>query len=54
MLEFDAGIIDMVVIIAWLLWYHRNMVVHESSQWFAGSIINKAETLLVDFKNANV
>ena len=51
--DLDVELIEMVVTIAWLLWFERNAVVHGKSSWFAGGIIDRAEYLLHEFKAAN-
>lgn len=39
----------MVVIVAWIVWFQRNKVAHESLTWDASGILSKVEMLLVEF-----
>lgn len=45
---------DLIVIIAWLIWYGPNVVVLETSMWYVCEIIDKAKGLLVEFRGANL
>ena len=52
--DFKGEVIDLIVTIAWLIWYVHNVVVHETSMWYAGGIIDKAKGLLVEFRAAMI
>lgn len=43
---------DLVFVIAWLLWYRPNYVLHDLNLWNASCIFDKAEMLLADFYEA--
>lgn len=45
---------ELVITIAWFVWYQRNSVVHGALAWFAGGLISKTEALLEEYKAVNV
>lgn len=52
--DLGGKLMDLVFTIAWLIWFERNSVVHNNSSWFPGGIIDKAEAILAEFRDANV
>lgn len=49
----ESEVRDDVVIVC-LLWFEHNSVIHGGASWFAGGIIDRAEKILVDYKQASV
>lgn len=49
----EGEVVALALIIAWLLWYPRILVVNCKSSWLASSIVERAENLLTKYKAAN-
>ena len=41
-----------VLVVAWLIWFEQNSVVHVGASWFAGGIIDRAVKMLEDYRAA--
>lgn len=43
-------VMELGVVVAWLLWFHRTSVVFESELWNAHGILDKADNILKDYQ----
>ena len=53
MLEMTLWSLEMIFMVAWCMWYNRNMVRHVSIHQSATMVVQKARAMLVEFQVAN-